>query len=52
MLALQLTCSSDNGQDALFITLQAFRELAPGDVVIDVTEQVLRVGSDISLRSV
>ena len=52
VLALQLTCTSDNGQDALFSTLKAFRELAPGAVVIEMTEQVLHVGSDIPLRAV
>lgn len=52
VLALQLTCPSDNGQDAFFSTLKAFQELAPGAVVIELTEQILRVGSDIPLRAV
>lgn len=50
--ALQLSCPSDNGQDALFSTLKTFRELAPGAVVIELTEEVLRVGSDIPMRAV
>ena len=45
--ALQFTCAAGNGRDAVFNTLQAFRELAPDATLIDVTEQVVRVGSDI-----
>jgi hypothetical protein len=52
VLALQLTCLSDNGQDALFSTLQAFRELAPGATLIDVTEHVPRIALGIALHAI
>lgn len=51
MLALQLTCTSNNGQEALFSTLSTFRELAPGATLIEITEHVVRVLSDIPLRT-
>jgi hypothetical protein len=50
-LALQLTCAAGNGQNALFSTMQAFRELAPGATLIELTEHIVRVGSDIPMHA-
>ena len=50
--ALQLTCIAGNGQDAVFNTLLAFREAAPGATLIELTEHVVRVGSDIQPRAI
>ena len=47
ILALQLTCAAGNGQDAVFDILQAFRKLARDATLIELTEHVVRVGSDI-----
>ena len=50
VLALQLTCAAGNGQDAVFNILQAFRKLARDAILIELTEHVVRVGSDIPPR--